>query len=63
MNNMWKLSNYLFAWQWKKWNKGVLTSTFIWIILMAFSLCALVHELIKLFEATRSGGEMLWNYQ
>ena len=29
MNNMWKLSNYLFAWQWKKWNKGVLTSTFI----------------------------------
>ena len=41
----------------------VLTSTIIWIILMAFSLCALVHELIKLFKATRSGGEMLWNYQ
>lgn len=41
----------------------VLTSTFIWIILLAFSLCALVHELIKLIKATRSGGEMLWNYQ
>lgn len=41
----------------------VLTSKFIWFILLAFSLCTLVHELIKLIKATQSGGEMLWNYQ
>ncbi|BAK16753.1 hypothetical protein SSIL_2330 [Solibacillus silvestris StLB046] len=41
----------------------VLTSTFIWIVLLAFSIGSLVYELIKLFKGLRSGGEMLWNYQ
>ena len=29
MKNMWKLSNYLFGWQWKKWNKGVILAVFL----------------------------------
>lgn len=29
MQNLWKLSNYLFAWQWKKWNKGVMPVTLL----------------------------------
>lgn len=29
MKNIWKLSNYLFLWQWKKWNKGVMLAVFL----------------------------------
>ncbi len=29
MKNVWKLSNYLFLWQWKKWNKGVMLAVFL----------------------------------
>ena len=32
MQNMWKLSNYLFEWQWKKWNKGVILATFLFAL-------------------------------
>lgn len=41
----------------------VLASTFIWVILLAFSICTLMQEVMKLMKATQSGGEMLWNYQ
>lgn len=32
MQNLWKLSNYLFQWQWKKWNRSVLLVTFIFAL-------------------------------
>lgn len=41
----------------------VLASTFIWVILLPFSICTLMQEVAKLLKATQSGGEMLWNYQ
>ncbi|WP_339216332.1 hypothetical protein [Solibacillus sp. FSL W8-0372] len=41
----------------------LLTSTFMWIILLVFSVGTLFIEIIKLIKATQGGGEMLWNYQ
>lgn len=40
-----------------------LTSTFLWIILLTFSVCTLAHEIIKLLKSIQRGEEMLWNYR
>ena len=39
MKNVWKLSNYLFDWQWKKWNQKVMLGSGI---LAVFCLIAMV---------------------